>query len=243
MSSWLWYAGGAVAVFTALLFRARKATAAPLTIASTDIARAKALTPDWTDDDFRAFHAIAGRQRMASADALLVLAGESGLKPSAVYRRAGDGFPVAVGLPQLTSAANTAAGITEAERLELPSKSVAYQLPIVERLFSNYPWTKAGKTYDHAGIIYGMNFAPSIVMKRGAGRDVVLYTKGPKESGGDGVYYDQNVGLDLNKDGKITMGDLIDYMRGVAKKPVYQAGLTRLRAVTGLPGLEPRVPA
>jgi len=237
--SWLTIGiGAAIAAITVIVVRRSMASdagsgggvkkAGNPSIASLDMARANALTAAWTDIDFKTLDAMSKRLKMNTPDLLLVLTSESGLKPTAVYRRASDGFPVAVGLNQLTSAANGAAGITEVQRVELLEKPVSFQLPIIERMFSNMAWTKSGKSYDNAGVIYAMNFAPSRVVSRGTALTTVLY-----EQGKDGVFYDQNKQLDTGKKGKITVGDLVEYMRRVSSSETYKAGLTRLRAAVG----------
>jgi len=201
-----------------------------------DLVRAKSLTKDWADDDFVNLYDIAKRLRMNPADLLLVLTSESGLKPYAVNRRS-DGFPIAVGLNQLTTAANSSAKITETERLEIPTKPVSYQLPLIENFFSSSAWFKSGKSFDHAGAIYEANFAPARMFQRGTDLKTILY-----EESKDGVFYTQNKQLDTAKKGYITVGDLVDYMRRVSKDITYIAGLTRLRQATGKNSLAPQLP-
>ncbi len=202
-----------------------------------DMVRAKALTKDWTDEDFEELYDIAKRLRMNPPDLLLVLTSESNLKPSAVNRRKGDGFPIAVGLNQLTTAANKSAKITEDQRIELMNKPVSYQLPLVENYFKATSWYQAGKSFDHAGAIYEANFAPGRMFSRGTDIKTVLYEKDK-----DGVFYTQNQGLDKSNKGYITVGDLVEYMRRTSKTPMFQAGLTRLRAATDKNSLAPSLP-
>jgi hypothetical protein len=206
-------------------------------VASIDLARAKSLTPDWTDDDVEELYNIGKRLRMNPPDLALVLSSESGLKPNAVNKRKSDGFPIAVGLNQLTTAANKSAGITEEERLELMNKPVSYQLPLVENYFKNTSWFQSGKSFDHAGAIYEANFAPGRMFSRGTKVDVILYEKSK-----DGVFYTQNQQLDTAKKGYITVGDLVEYMRRVSKLPIYAAILTRMRKVMSNNSLAPRLP-
>lgn len=204
-----------------------------------DRSEAESLTPDWTDDDFRALAELAARRRMSPADLLLVMTAESGLKPYAANRNA-EGYPVAIGLIQFTSAANDSIGVTEAGRLELVDATVADQLPLVDRMFGAISWTKAGRTYDSAGVVYMAIFAPSI-MSRGTSPDTVLYTE--KD---DPAAYNGNPGFDRDKSDKkgyIAVSDLIDYLRVVADRPVYRAGLQRLRDATGDDSLSPNLPS
>jgi hypothetical protein len=204
---------------------------------SVQLKEARALTPKWTDEDVAALVAAARRLRMSPADLALVLASESGLDPAAANRNS-EGYPVAVGLNQLTAAANGHMGMTEAERLGVPKMSVARQIPLVERYFARIGWTKSGKPYDHAGVVYLANAAGGR-LSRGTSRGVVVYDE---EDDPDG--YAGNRGLDFDGDGQITVGDLIDHLRAkVAVKPVYKAMLARLRAATGDSGLSPRLPS
>lgn len=201
-----------------------------------DRSEAESLTPDWTEADFKALAELAARRKMSPADLLLVMTSESGLKPYAANRNA-EGYPVAVGLIQFTSAANDAIGVTEGERVELVRSTVAEQLPLVDRMFGAIGWTKAGKTYDSAGVVYEAIFAPARMTSRGTTPDVILYTEAD-----DPAAYRGNPGFDREKKGYITVGDLIDHLRVVAEQPVYLAGLQRLRDATGDSTLSPQLP-
>ena len=187
--------------------------------------------PLWSDADFLDLQALCLRLKMNPADLLLVMASESGLQPSAVNPRGG-----AAGLIQWTSATNDCMKLTEVQRQQIPSKSVAEQLPLVERYFRCIAWTRDGKTYPHAGSVYQAIFAPGL-MSRGSGLDVVLYRKGV-----DGRAYLDNEGLDVARKGTITVGDLVSRMRSVSTREVYASGLCRLRQVTGVP-YEPGLPS
>jgi hypothetical protein len=201
------------------------------------------LTPEWEDDDFRALAAVAKKNRMNPADLLLVLASESGLHPWAAYRVDEDGnattdksgYPYAAGINQVTKAANDVLGITEAERATIPTWSVAEEIPLVDKLFRAISWTKTGKPYAHAGVIYAANFAPA---RMSEDVNAVLYRQGV-----DGAAYTRNRGFDVAVKGYITVGDLVEHLRGVAMGPVYQSALRRLQAATGDAGLAPRLPA
>lgn len=195
-----------------------------------------AKTPEWSDADFTTLAAAAKRLRMNPADLLLVLASESGLHPWA-KNPSDSSAPVAVGLNQLTSVANSSAGISEAQRLALPSKSVAEQLPIVEHYFASVPWTRAGRPYPHAGVVYEANFAGGKMMTVGTAPDAVLYTEAA-----DPGAYNGNRGLDTAGKGYITVGDLIEQMRRVSGRDVYQAGLARLRYAMGDARVSPGLP-
>ena len=223
-------------ITVAMLVKASSAAKKPTyQLKAMDENQAQKFTPSWTDEDFKKLNSIAVGNRMNPADLLLILTSESGLNPKAVNRRS-DGFPIAVGLNQLTTAANGLVGISEDERVDIPNQSVNYQLDLVNRFFSGLQWTKAGKSYDNAGVIYEANFAPGRMTSRGTSLDAVLYDTG------DGVSYTQNKQLDKDGKGKITVGDLVEYMRTVSDKAVYNAALQRMRAVTGDESLAPTLP-
>jgi len=202
-----------------------------------DAGKAKSLTPDWTDEDYRTLVEIAQRNKINPADLWLVIVSESGGKPWAVNRRA-DGFANAVGLIQITQSASGTAGITEEQRLSVPSWSVTMQLPLVDKFFSKLPWTRAGREYTHAGLVYEGVFAPGIMLLRGTSPDTVLYTKGK-----DGDAYKFNSGFDKANKGTITVGDLIEHVRPLVSQSTYRAGLQRLREVMGDPSVSPGLPS
>lgn len=224
-------AAGAVLVAFALVVKRVRAHAAIVDqsllsrIPSVSSAYDIALTPDWTDEDFRTLEQSAQNLRMNPADYLLMLAGESNLHP---WARACPSPKCAVGLNQLTSSANKSAGITEEQRLMIPELSVSVQLPIVERMYSDIQWTKAGKEYPNVGVVWEANFAPGRMFSRGITSEVILY-----DQINDPVAYKGNAPLDAEGKGSITVGDLSRRLRSVSGQDIYQAGLRRLNDVTG----------
>lgn len=226
MTWWKWL-GIATGITTLWAVFATRASAAPL---AADTSGGTA-PPWWTAADYRALAAMAARLGMNAADLGLIMASESGLNPHAAYPG-----NYAVGLNQITAVAAAPAGLTEAQRQDFPNWPVARQLPRIEQMFRFVNGDGAFK-YPHAGAIYAVNAAPSIVRKKGTGYNVVLY-----ERGVDGKRYDQNAGLDTNKDGKITVGDLDEHLRAVAQRAVYKGWLAALRAATNDPTISPRLP-
>jgi hypothetical protein len=190
----------------------------------------------WKQADFRELAALAESLRMNPADLLLVLASESSLDPAATYHDPTTGYPLAVGLNQLTSVSNAVTGLSEAQRLTVPSMSLAQQIGLVGRFFERQPWTKEGKTYPNAGVLYALNFAPSRVAERGTSLDTVLYDTS------DGLAYRYNAGLDHGKKGKITIRDLVLRLSDVAGRPLYRGALAAMRAATGQESLSPNLP-
>lgn len=178
----------------------------------------------WSDADLLAFRAMAHRLGLNPADLLLVLYSESALKPSAAARNA-DGYPVAVGLNQITPVAATALGMTEDQRLDMVNWSVAGQLPFVERSLSLSGVTR----YDlpDAGALYVGNFAPAR-LARGFGGLVVLY-----DSKKDPDAYASNKVLDREKKGWINAENMRQVLRTNAARPDFKAALERYQQVTG----------
>jgi hypothetical protein len=181
---------------------------------------------EWMPDDYRALEVMASRLKMNPADLLLVFYSESGGHPWAANKNL-SGYPVAVGLNQLTQASNPATGLSEDQRVNLIHATVAQQLPIIEKFFDALQWTKAGKPYPSASAIYAMNFAPARAFARGVNADVVLY------DAHDGNFYSANSAFDFQHKGNITVGDLGHHLVGVASRSDYQHALQSLNAATG----------
>lgn len=213
----------------------KKQSVSDFQIKETTDEQANKLTPYWTDEDFVKLYNNSKKVKQNPADSLLIIWSESGGNPKAVNRRS-DGYPIAVGLNQLTSAANSLVGITEDERIDLVNQPVSRQLDLVDKFFSGLQWTKQGKSYDNAGVIYEANFAPGRMNSRGTDLDTVLYDTS------DGVFYTQNKQLDKDNKGKITVQDLVNYLRTVSDKPSYNAALQRMRSATGENSLSPSLP-
>lgn len=188
----------------------------------------------WTTADFIALDATAKRLGMNSADLLLILESESALNPAAAYRDK-DGFPVAVGLNQLTRVSNAVTGLTEEQRQALVTQPVSVQIPIVERFFQNIQWTKEHRGYPNATTIYAINFAPGRLMSRGNKPNTVLYSKA------DGISYELNKSFDVDKKGYITVSDLAVHLAKVSKRSSYRGALAALRMATDQPQLSPRL--
>jgi len=184
-----------------------------------------AATPAWKPSDFRKLAAIAKSFGMNPDDLEAVLYSESGLDPKA-KNPAGASNPIAIGLNQLTNAANELVGITENERINLANQSVDYQLELVRRYFAGLPYTKNGGTYPRGGLIYTANFAPNKLLG-GTDPDRVLYTKDV-----DGASYDLNSALDFGGKGYITIGDMDTQVENIKRRPGFALALSRLHKTT-----------
>lgn len=189
----------------------------------------------WTDEDWQELANIADEVRANPADMAAILDGESRFDPTAVNRDA-SGFPLAVGIAQWTAASNPATGLTEAERVALPGKSVAEQLKVLRRYYKAMAWVKQGKPFPHAGAVYAVNFVPARALVRGVTLDTVLVDKS------DGLMYTRNQGLDRGGKGAITVRDLVETLRTATNQTRYKGALAALRRVTGRAGLSPNLP-
>jgi hypothetical protein len=185
----------------------------------------------WTASDYQALALAAGQIGTRAANLLLVLWSESGLDPHAAFRLP-DGFPLAVGLNQITPPNARAMGITESERVGLLKLSPFDQLPYVARSIRSA--APRVTSYGDAGALYQCNFAPG-TLRQGSADGVVMY-----QQGRDGDAYRLNSGLDVNHDGSITVGDLRAMLRKRAADGGFRKHLAALNSA--VPGAgEPNI--
>jgi len=184
--------------------------------------------PWWTPEDYQAHVAASQRLGLNPANWLAIYRSESGLNPAAAFpQKDKNGVPLAVGIGQLTSAADGAAGISEATRATIPSMSVAEQLPIFERYMGS---VLQGATPDTAGGIYAFNFLPGPAKANGTAPDSVLGTV---------AEYPLDKGLDVNGDGVYTVSDLSQHLSAYATDPLYLGALQAMRDAVGDQTLNP----
>jgi hypothetical protein len=191
----------------------------------TSTAEEKAASPAWKPADFRQLVSIARSFGMASDDLLAVLYSESRLDPTA-KNPSGSTHPIAIGLNQLTSVANSIVGITEDQRISLDQQPVSFQLELVRRFYAGLPYTQKNGDYSRAGIIYAANFAPNKLLA-GSSPSNVLYTQGV-----DGDSYDLNASLDVGGKGYINVGDMDVQINKVKNSSGYKLALSRLKKST-----------
>jgi peptidoglycan hydrolase-like protein with peptidoglycan-binding domain len=96
------------------------------------------------------------------------------------------------------------------------------QMPYVQRYFA--PWKKYG--LGSAGRLYQATFLPGTLRNGSAETTVICGVNGPLAWA-----YKANPGLDMDKDGRITVGDLTARVASVQRGPRWNAILARLRAV------------
>ena len=136
---------------------------------------------------------VASNLGVNADDMLKVMTKESGLNPAAVNR-----YSNATGLIQFMPSTARGLGTTVEE---LRDMSGVEQLKYIE-LYYKRLGIKAGMD---VGDIYILNFYPAAINKP---RDYVIASSGSK-------IYSQNAGLDVNKDGKITVQDVRNWAGAV----------------------------
>jgi len=154
-------------------------------------------------------------------DLLACLTSESGLNAQATnFVRGKDGkvtnIPQALGLNQITPSAQKASGMTDSFwRNDYGKLTAEQQLPYVERYFKA---VGHGRNFNNIGDLYMANAAPGFIGKSG---DIVIYT---------GNAAKQNPGLDANKDGKITAGEINDFTGKAKNSGLYKSYLAAYKA-------------
>jgi hypothetical protein len=219
-------AGGIAALIAALALRAR-AGASNRTVL--DVTAGGGHEPrEWTAEDYRALYALANRLGINPADLLVVLTSESNLRPDA------NNADIAKGLNQIIRKSAEAACLTLDQWDQFQTWSVAEQLPHVE-CFLRTSIPDRFRPIPSAQVLYAFNFAPGRVMARGFGSNVVLYDTA------DGLSYTENIQLDTERKGSITIGDMGNHLRSVIKQARFLGALGAMRRATGDSGLSPLI--
>lgn len=196
---------------------------------------AKALTPFWSDQNFRELPGWCQKIDCDPEDILLVFTSESRLRPDALAPRVGS--PVAVGLNQMTRIAMQVIGKLPADETQAKTlfPALAYAMAKagvreqMEQIVTPY-FDYVRKTYKGpwtATALYMANAAPSL-MSKATDPDAVIYGKGSDA-------FEQNKGLDTNNDGQITTKDLMNAVNYHRETPEYVAAKYRYRKINKLP--------
>lgn len=201
-----------------------------------ELAAAYKLMPGWKDGDFAALDRLCADIGCKAEDLLLVLTSESKIDPTAVNRNS-SGWPIAVGLNQLSRAPATALGLVPKGDMDawktfaeaFIKKPVAEQLPIVLQYYKSVPYGAMGKPYHSPAKLYQANAAPS-TMFMGDETGTVLYPYGSDS-------FTQNKPLwILRKPAGIVFGDLKAATDWHRSNPIYKAAITLLNYVRGQAG-------
>lgn len=155
-------------------------------------------------------------------DALLVMYIESGLQPSAVNVHGG-----ARGLVQFMPFTLRALKADEDTIKNFPNLSGEEQLHWIEKLVKSQLQMTRLNSFQNAVQYYQANFMPATVRSQFDPNQVIA------EKGSSA--YDYNKGLDYDKDGKITPGDLAQFLLSRAKSSGFQNWVVRLNKFGGKP--------
>jgi len=200
---------------------------------------ARALTPFWTDQNFRDLVSWCQTIECEPEDILLVFTSESRLRPDVMAPKTGS--PVAVGLNQMTRIAFQSIGKLPSGSASNDDKAKALFPAIafatakmqvkdqIEQVITPY-FAQIRKTYKGPWTptaLYMANAAPSM-MNKATDPDAVIYAKGSEA-------FAQNQGLDTNGDGQITTKDLMNAVNYHNETPEYVAAKYRFRKVNNLP--------
>lgn len=167
---------------------------------------------------YPALWSLAGRLSTRPEFLLLPWYAESGLNPQALNSL---GY---VGLNQLDSGYLRRIGVDPAEYRLRPASG---QLGPIEGFLRPLVGLNRGG-FVSAANAYQANFWPASLV-RGNGPDVVIVSaNGP---GSEPAAYRANSGLDFDKNGRITVGDLANHLAKLSRNGDYKAALAALYAV------------
>jgi hypothetical protein len=169
-------------------------------LAGVDFGASKRLGGDfWAE-----FVKMSNRLGAKPEDLASIIYNESAFDPKAVNIK--NGRPVAKGLNQLILKTAKAFGMTEDEWARYENVPAKGQLEYVEKYFNGVGKATGVSEWESATQLYVANFAPKYIPKAND-PSAVLYPKYRKD-GSVNPNYVQNSGLDKDKKGFITVGDL-----------------------------------
>ncbi len=208
--------------------------------------QAQALTPFWSDNDFRDLNGWCETIGCDPEDILLVLTSESRLRPDAMNPKTG--FPLACGLNQMTRIAFQALGklpsasppgsaaanaADDKAKALFPALAYATVKMSVKDQFQQVliPYFKKCSelmTGSWSPVkLYMANAAPA-QLSLGDNMEGVIYGKGTEA-------YKMNAGLDTNGDGQITVQDLANAVNYHRETPEFVSAKYRFRKANNLP--------
>lgn len=153
---------------------------------------------------------------------LAVMLSESGLNPAAAYRV---GNNKASGLIQLVFLDGV--GFTGGHDAFV-QLSAEQQLPYIARHYRPY----AARGLGSAERVYQVNFLPASLERGSTSATPIARADGDGYGGREGEFYGINKGLDVDKDGVITVGDLKAKLQQAQMQnaPKWQEAIARLKA-------------
>src|SRR5260221_4498511 len=167
---------------------------------------------------------------MNPRDLLAVMFFESGVNPSIKNQHGG-----ATGLIQFMP--DTLKGLGVKDIKGFSNKSAEQQLDYVKRYIEGKKGLMGGKPFTSATQYYHANFFP-LTLTRWKGSDPiknrnVIVVSANSSDPRERAAYKENVVLDKDKDGKITVGDLTSVIMGASQNPKFKQMLAELNTVAG----------
>lgn len=183
---------------------------------------------------------LSNKVGMKPEDILNVMAVESGLDPSA-HNKNGN----ASGLVQIMPRYLKGLGFKGTHE-EFRQTSAADQLDFVEKLILNMMKINGGPLTSAAQYYVG-NFLP-VALKlpgiRQGNLNTIIVSKNPEEPHLPNIsvqtemkFYNANAGLDYDRDGNITLGDIQNVLNKAKSKSSYQKAVNELRSFKGQPNI------
>jgi len=186
------------------------------------------------DNDFYTKLSEVGRETgMSPQDLLIVMFSESGANPQARNPKG------AVGLIQFAPDTLRSMKVPERDIANFTKKSGSDQLDYVKRyvlgMQNNF---NHGQPFNSATKYYHANFYPATLYRwhgddPSANKNVIIVSKFAS-SAKERAAYEENKGwLDRDKDGKITVGDIISLLNTLSQQSKFQDMYTQLKSVAG----------
>ena len=169
---------------------------------------------------------------MNPRDLLLVMFLESGVNPAAVNPNG-----KATGLIQFMPSTLRDMGLSSNEIRNFGKKSAEDQLDYVKQYVQAHRGLIGGKPFTSATQYYIANYYP-IALQRWHGSspiknaNVVVTRKNAKDPN-ERAAYSQNIGLDSNKDGVITVSDITTVLMNMERTPKFQQMLSQFNSIAG----------
>ena len=185
------------------------------------------------EDFYQKLIAMCNRLGMAPEDLLAVMQLESGMDPSIPNHVSGK----AVGLIQFMPKTLKGLGLSGDEAqvaTKVRNMTGVEQLPLIEQYIKSQMKFNDGRPFKSAAQYYIANFWPIALrypkVRANDPSAVIVSENGPKRPHNEPAAYRENKALDLDHDGKITLGDLMNWMDTIKRRGDYKNTLSQLEA-------------
>ena len=185
------------------------------------------------DDFYPQLIAMCKRIQMHPEDLLAVMELESGMDPAIPNHASGK----AVGLIQFMPSTLRGLGLSGSDA-EVAGKvrgmTGTEQLKLIEQYIKGQMKINGGRPFKSAAQYYVANFWPVALrypkVRANDPSAVIVSQNGPRHPHNEPAAYNENKGLDLDHDGKITLGDLMTWMDQIKQRGAYKNLLSSLEA-------------